>query len=274
MSNELVVQADFANQLVELDKIQDSCKKLLQTKHYQSLGEAGIHGIIARAKALGIHPFEALNGMFYNVNGKIGMSTETMAALVRKRGHSITKDTKSNNECCILHGKRADTGDTWTCTFTKQDAEAAGLWNGPTWKKYPGIMLYNRCMSMLFRQLFPDLSIGAGYVEDELKEIAKVDEYKLPVTEWEIVQPKPSIEPQRDYIEPLKENNVPSPNFNEMVDNLRKILNDCGKDYEMKILEHYEISHISQIPIDVFPVVIRKALSFREMKIKEQDSQG
>lgn len=177
MTNELIVQDDFSRQLVELDKIQDTCKKLLNTKHYQALGEHGIHAIIARAKALGIHPFEALNSGFFVINGKVGMSTEMMAALVRKRGHSITKDPKSNNECVILHGKRADTGDTWTCTFTKEDAERAGLWNGPTWKKYPGVMLYNRCMSMLFRQLFPDLSLGAGYVEDELKEITKTGDY-------------------------------------------------------------------------------------------------
>lgn len=177
MSNELMVKnqnemSDFTQQLAEFDKIQDTCKKILSTKHYQALGEAGVHAIMARAKALGIHPFEALNGGFYVVQGRVGMSTEMMAALVRQRGHSIRKDAKSTNECVTLHGKRADTGDEWTCTFSKADAEAAGLWNGPTWKKYPGVMLYNRCMSMLFRQLFPDLSLGAGYVEDELREIA------------------------------------------------------------------------------------------------------
>jgi len=263
MSNELVTQDDFTKQLIELDKIQDTCKKLLATKHYQSLGEAGIHGIIARAKGLGIHPFEALNGMFYNVNGKIGMSTETMAALVRKRGHSISKDPKSTNECVILHGRRADSGDTWTCTFSKEDAQKAGLWDGPTWKKYPGVMLYNRCMSMLFRQLFPDLSMGAGYVEDELKEIAKVDEYKLPVTECEVVQhtvikvDSPSIE-----------------NKEELLINLGNILQDCGDEYEDKILAHYKIKNIELIPDADLIKVTQKALAFRELKMKQQESQG
>jgi hypothetical protein len=116
----------------------------------------------------------------FAINGKIGMSTEMMAALVRQRGHSIAKDAKSNSEIVILHGKRADNGDTWTCSFSKDDAIAAGLWGTATWKKYPGVMLYNRCMSMLFRQLFPDLSLGAGYVEDELKEITKSGEYSNP----------------------------------------------------------------------------------------------
>jgi hypothetical protein len=188
----VATQDDFGRQLAEFDKIQDTCKKLLQTKHYQALGEAGIHAIMARAKALGIHPFEALNGGFTCIQGKVGMSTEMMAALVRQKGHSITKDPKSNNECVILHGKRKDNGDTWTCTFSKEDAMAAGLWAGPTWKKYPAVMLYNRCMSMLFRQLFPDLSLGAGYVEDELKEITKTGDYKpeiLPLAECETFKP-------------------------------------------------------------------------------------
>ena len=33
---------------------------------------------------------------------------------------------------------------------------------------------------MLFRQLFPDLSLGAGYVEDELHEIAKTSPKNYP----------------------------------------------------------------------------------------------
>lgn len=179
-SNELVIQDDFSKQLEELQNIQATCTKLLQTKHYASMGEAGIHAIIARSKSLGLHPFEALNGLFFCINGRVGMSTETMAALIRRKGHSITKDPKSTNECIILHGKRSDNGDTWTCSFSKEDAITAGLWGTATWKKYPGVMLYNRCMSMLFRQLFPDLSLGAGYVEDELKEITKTGDYQKP----------------------------------------------------------------------------------------------
>ena len=202
MSNEVVTQNDFTKQLAELDKIRETCAKLLQTKHYSQLGESGIHAIMARAKALGIHPFEALNGGFYCINGKVGMSTEMMSALIRQRGHSVIKDPKSNNECVILHGKRSDNGDTWTCSFSRADAEAAGLWNGPTWRKYPGVMLYNRCMSMLFRQLFSDLSLGAGYVEDELKEITKTGDYaqSLPEIPVEVIAVPEVRYPSKDEV--------------------------------------------------------------------------
>lgn len=214
MSNNLPAIADFSTQLVELDKIQETCKKLLMTKHYQRLGEEGIHAIMAKCKALGIHPFEGLNSGFFVVSGRVGMSTEMMAALVRQRGHSVTKDPKSTNECVILHGKRADNGDTWVCSFSKEDAMAAGLWGTATWKKYPGVMLYNRCMSMLFRQLFPDLSLGAGYVEDELKEITRSGDYakqqqeplamaEAEEVQLELQQPKKINESQVKVIEDL-----------------------------------------------------------------------
>ncbi len=200
MSKDLVIQSDFQVQMAEMDKIQDTCKKLLQTKHYMALGEAGIHAIMSRAKALGIHPFEALNGGFHCINGKVGMSTEMMSALVRKRGHSVQKDPKSNNECCILHGTRADNGDKMTIKFDKEDAIAAGLWTSATWKKYPGVMLYNRAMSMLFRQLFSDLSLGAGYVEDELKEITRTGEYNnsIEVQVEEIQAPEAKTEKKKE----------------------------------------------------------------------------
>lgn len=198
---------NFARQLAELEQIQNLCKKLLNTPHYKKLGEEGIHAIISRAKALGIHPFEALNGGFHCINGKVGMSTEMMAALVRRQGHSVTKDPKSTSECVILIGKRKDTGDMWVSKFDKQDAINAGLWNSNTWKKYPETMLYNRAMSQLFRQLFPDLSLGAGYVEDELNEINKIGDYKpLKSAEVEIIEDDASVKVEDKEKQPEESN--------------------------------------------------------------------
>lgn len=232
---QIVPQDDFNTQLIELDKIQETCKKLLTTRHYAKLGEEGIHAIISKSKALGIHPFEALNGGFHCINGKVGMSTEMMAALVRKRGHSVVKDDRSTNECVILHGKRADSGDSWTCTFTKQDAERAGLWNGPTWKKYPGVMLYNRCMSMLFRQLFPDLSLGAGYSEDELKEIKKVDEYALPISPCDVTNMPQQISVDHNEHKLEMVENKPKTIEKHQWTELNKLIDQCSSTFQQKI---------------------------------------
>lgn len=259
MSNEVVTQNDFTKQLAELDKIRETCAKLLQTKHYSQLGESGIHAIMARAKALGIHPFEALNGGFYCINGKVGMSTEMMSALIRQRGHSVIKDPKSNNECVILHGKRSDNGDTWTCSFSRADAEAAGLWNGPTWRKYPGVMLYNRCMSMLFRQLFSDLSLGAGYVEDELKEITHTGDYaqSLPVEPIEVVIPVPEVKmPHKDNIAIL-----------------RAKISKCPKDFQNTVKEtltNWGLEKLDQVNQEQFDQLFSSAATAHEYMLAKE----
>jgi len=237
--------ADFTQQLAELDKIRDTCNKLMQTKHYSSIGEAGIHAIIARAKALGIHPFEALNGGFHCINGKVGMSTEMMSALIRQRGHSVVKDAKSNNEIVILHGTRADNGDKWTCSFSRQDAESAGLWNTATWKKYPGVMLYNRCMSMLFRQLFSDLSLGAGYVEDELKEITKTGDYAQSISSL----PEVPVE----VIETVK-----NPSKDE-ISILKMILSKCPEEFVESERANFKHGSFEQMPMEEFTEFLARA---------------
>jgi hypothetical protein len=268
MSLAIVQKDDFLNQLVELDRIHDTCKKLLATKHYMKLGEEGIYAVVARARSLGIHPLEALNGGFHVVNGKVGMSTEMMAALVRQRGHSITKDSKSNGECVILHGKRADNGDTWTCTFTRSDAEMAGLWNGPTWKKYPQVMLYNRCMSMLFRQLFPDLSLGAGYVEDELKEITKTGDYQnvLPMAEYEIKNE------EKQKVEPKAIVRI----SNEQAVNISNILDECPIDIvasTMDFLKKNKITDLSQLTPEIYEKLLPRLMAKREENIALQQQE-
>lgn len=227
---------NFAKQLAELEQIQNLCKKLLNTPHYKNIGEAGIHAIISRAKALGIHPFEALNGGFHCINGKVGMSTEMMAALVRRQGHSVTKDPKSTSECVILIGKRKDTGDTWTSKFDKQDALNAGLWNTATWKKYPETMLYNRAMSQLFRQLFPDISLGAGYVEDELNEINKTGDYKpLKAAEVEVISSNDEpVESQAEaVVEPEQQSEVNNLNITtHQIQQLTDLLLNTSEDFQ------------------------------------------
>ncbi|MDD4989617.1 MAG: hypothetical protein PHV42_04305, partial [Candidatus Pacebacteria bacterium] len=161
----------------------------MKTPHYSKLGPDGIYSIVAKARSMDIDPVDALNGSLYYVNGRVGMSTEAMAARMRGAGHSIQKDIqKSSNTCCVLIGKRADNGDEWSTSFSVDDAKRAGIYNekGP-WGKYPSVMCYNRAMSMMFRQLTPDLSKGVGYTLDELKEIAVTE--PIPTAAVEAVVP-------------------------------------------------------------------------------------
>lgn len=177
MSNELA-KYDHKAALQDLNEIQEMTKALMQTKHYQKMGDVGVFAIVQKAKALNVGPLEALNGGLYFVQGKVEMSSQMMTQLIRRAGHSISKDPKSDDIICILHGKRKDNGDTWTESFSMKDAERAGLLKNPTWKSYPRDMMFNRALSRLARQLFPDVIHGC-YVENELREEPLLQESEI-----------------------------------------------------------------------------------------------
>jgi len=170
MENALVARGGTEFMLDEIANTEKLCTALMKTKHYEKMGREGIFAIVQKASSLGIKPVEALNGGLYYVQGKVELSAIMMAKLIRQQKHSITKDKASNDTVCILHGKRADNGDTWKASFSIVDAKRAGIYNekGP-WGKYPDVMCYNRALSKLARQLFPDV-IGNCYVEGEISD--------------------------------------------------------------------------------------------------------
>jgi len=169
--NELVVKNDTSvDVLGDLQHTEKVVAALLNSKHYSKIGVEGIYAIVQKAKSMGINPLDALNGGAYYVQGKVEMSSQMMNRLIRSKGHSIQKDAKSTKTCCILNGKRADNGDTWTVSFSIDDAKKAGIYkaNGP-WEKYTEAMCFNRALSMLARQLFPDVIVDC-YVQGEISE--------------------------------------------------------------------------------------------------------
>lgn len=162
--NIVLSEDDFSNQILSMENI---CARLIKTAHYAKFGSDGIYAIVTSAKTLGIDPFVALDGGLYYVKGKVEMSARMMNSRIREKKHSITKDRKSDDEICILHGKRADNGDTWTESFSMQDAQKAGLDKNPVWRNFARDMLFARALSRLAKQLFPDV-IGNVYVEGEI----------------------------------------------------------------------------------------------------------
>jgi hypothetical protein len=170
MKNEISVKEKTNSSVFSLEEFKNTqqvCSFLLKEPHYAKMGQAGIFAIVETAKSLGIDPRMALGGGLYYVKGKVEISARLMNALIRSKKHSITKDRKSNDEICILHGKRADNGDTWTESFSIQEANQAGLASNAVWKNFTRDMLFARALSRLARQLFPDI-IGNCYVEGEI----------------------------------------------------------------------------------------------------------
>ena len=160
--------------IVDIEDIKKMAEALLKTGHYQKLGSAGIFAVIQMARSLGIDEIMALNGGLYPIDGKIEMEGKLMMALIRKAGHSVTKDSKSTKTECILHGKRADTGDTWSESFGVDDAKMAGLLSRGVYQKYGPAMFQWRALSRLAHFLFPDVIKGC-YVSGEISEAPKLN---------------------------------------------------------------------------------------------------
>ena len=150
----------------DLQNTQKMCAMLMETPHYRNIGSQGIFAIVEKAKSIGVNTMDALNGGMYFVQGKVELSSAMMNQLIRGAGHSITKDKKSDETICILHGRRADNGDTWSESFSISDAQKAGIYKNQ-WLKYPKDMLFARALSRLARQLFPDVIKGC-YVQGEI----------------------------------------------------------------------------------------------------------
>ncbi len=188
-----------------------SVSMIARTAHASSMysgigGEAKIMMILLAAKELGVGPCQALNGGIWSIQGKIEISARLMNGLIRRAGHSI-KVIRSDDECCTLRGTRTD-GDSFECSFTIEDATKAGLSGSNVWKKYPGDMLYNRCMSRLGRRLFSDV-IGQCYIEGEIKEAKEVE--KLEQAEYQEIKHNPetlqSFTMDKPSLPSLKEEN-------------------------------------------------------------------
>jgi hypothetical protein len=168
-------------------------------------GEAKIFMILMAANELGIPPIQALNKGINIIQGNVELSARLMASMIRKAGHSIMSK-ECNANICILEGKRADNGDTFSAQFSVEDAQKAGLMGRPNWKNYTEDMLYARAMSRLARRLYPDV-IGTAYVEGEIRgeledksSPSERQESQLQETEVEIIEPVDDKKVLRDFL--------------------------------------------------------------------------
>lgn len=172
MTNELSQWTDKSVQ--DFQQINACLEAVKGSPIYKKHGPEGTWQVLAMAKTLNINPLQALNRDLYCIKGKIEMTAQCMNNLIRRHGHSVTKDPKSTTTCCILHGKRADNGDTWTVSYSLKDAQEAGLTSNPAWKKFTTDMCFNRALSRLARQLFPDVIAGC-YIEGEIRDAPPID---------------------------------------------------------------------------------------------------
>lgn len=132
--------------------------------HFQN--SAQVAAVILAGRELGVGPMAALRS-FYLVNGKLGMDASFVSG--RMLAHGVGLEwLRDDDECASVRLSRAGMPP-YVSTFTRQDAERAGLWGSATWRKYPRAMLRARAITAGARAYAADCFAGSVYTPDELR---------------------------------------------------------------------------------------------------------
>lgn len=123
--------------------------------------------ILMTGRELGLAPMQSLRGI-YVVDGKPTLSADMMVAVIRKSGQCETwRIVESTAERCTITTRRKGESTDSTRTWTRADADRAGVTHKDPWRKYPAVMLRHRCAADLARQEYPDVLLGL-YDPDEM----------------------------------------------------------------------------------------------------------
>ena len=123
--------------------------------------------LMIMGREIGLGPFESCRSI-YTINGKPTLSAELMQSLTFTNvpGFEFALE-QSTDTLCKIKGRRAAAHEWVSITFSKQDAERAGLLGKGVWKQYPQAMLRARAISALCRVLCPD-AIRGTYTSEEM----------------------------------------------------------------------------------------------------------
>lgn len=120
------------------------------------------------ADALGI-PFPQVMQTMVVMRGRMTMSADLMAAVVRRAGHKVRIREQGMSVTAALI-RQDDPDYEFTATWDEAKARQAGLWGqrGP-WSLYPAQMLRSRAITEVCRQGASDALAGTTYTPEELE---------------------------------------------------------------------------------------------------------
>ncbi len=125
---------------------------------------------ILYGRELGMPPMTALSSV-HVINGRPGISAESMRALILGAGHEI-QVVSSDSDRCVIKGRRAGEDEWQQTSYTMTEAQRAGdTAKNPNYKTRPAEMLVARATTRLARIVFPDVIRGIGSLE-ELQDLA------------------------------------------------------------------------------------------------------
>ena len=145
--------------------------------------------VILKGWELGLPPMEALAQLFI-VSGKVSIQAPAMISLANRSGllkSLIIPDANKaaqEGRATVKAIRRDRPDDVYEFTFSREDAQKAGLLSKITWKNYEGQMLINRAASGCLRRAVPEALAGGGlYLSEELeKDDAEVITIDKPTT--------------------------------------------------------------------------------------------
>ena len=121
------------------------------------------------ADALGVAFPQVMQTMAV-MGGRMTMSADLMAAVVRRAGHKLRVHEQGMSVTAALI-RRDDPDYEFTATWDEAKARRAGLWGrrGP-WSLYPAQMLRSRAITEVCRQGASDALAGTVYTVEELED--------------------------------------------------------------------------------------------------------
>ena len=119
------------------------------------------------ADALGV-PFPLVMQTMVVMRGRMAMSADLMAAIVRRAGHKLRVSEQGMSVTASLI-RQDDPNYEFTVTWDEAKARQARLWGqrGP-WSQYPAQMLRSRAITEVCRQGASDALAGTIYAPEEL----------------------------------------------------------------------------------------------------------
>lgn len=143
-----------------------------------------------KCQELGLPPLEGMAGMAV-INGKVTLQGNLILAMINRSGKAKQISVKDSETKCEVTMSRRDYENTYTFSFTLDDAKKANLTNKQVWKEYQKTMLKWRAVSGCARVVFPDI-IGGLYTPEEM---ASITDAEIIVDEEEnvIIKEKPKV---------------------------------------------------------------------------------
>lgn len=155
----------------ELDEIHRVAKLMAMTECFKASEDAQKDVAIAAMKIIagkeyGVAPFSALKNINI-IKGKPGLSYQLMGAMIKRSGRYNYRTIKSDARVAEI--QFFENGEPCgTSKFTLEDAQRAGLANSPTYRAYPDVMLFARCLSQGANKFCPDVFNGGVASVEEL----------------------------------------------------------------------------------------------------------